>query len=184
VERLEELQALVQRPSVRCFDPERTVEPAVIEKLVDVARRTGSARNRQPWRCVAVFDRAVLQKLGGLGAYAQHVATAPVALVLLSADNGYRDTEFDLGRLAQTITLAAGALGLDSCLATIYPDANVMRAAELVGARAGWLPRHALSLGYGAVLDTAGRSSAIPTGRTALEELLTILPCSVTGGSE
>lgn len=165
------LAGLVAARSVRAFDA-RPVERATITRLVTIARATGSARNRQPWRFVAVDDHATLQELAGCGAYAQHLAGAPCAIVLLSADDGRRDTEFDLGRVAQSLTLAATALGLGSCLATLYPDENVIRAGVLLGLEAGWLPRHALSLGHPAPPSPGSGRSAVPTGRLPVEELL------------
>lgn len=163
------LAAQVAARSVRSFAA-RPVDRATVTRLVTIARETGSARNRQPWRFVAVDDPATLRALAGCGAYAQHLATAPCAIVLLSADDGRRDTEFDLGRVAQSLTLAATALGLGSCLATLYPDESVARAAALLGLDGGWLPRHALSLGHPG--PRARGRSAVPGGRLPVEQLL------------
>ncbi len=100
------------------------------------------------------------------------MAAAPCAIVLLSADDGRRDTEFDLGRVAQSLTLAATALGLGSCLATLYPDENVARAAGLLALASGWLPRHVLSLGHPAAVAPGAGRSAVPTGRLPVEQLV------------
>ncbi|MGI5130519.1 nitroreductase family protein [Pseudonocardia sp. CA-107938] len=164
-----DLDALVAARSVRTF-ADRPVDRATVEQLVEVARRTGSARNRQPWRFVAVDDVATLRLLAGCGAYAGHLAGAPCAIVLLSADDGRRDTEFDLGRVAQSLTLAATAAGLGSCLATFYPEPQIARAAAALAVGPGWVPRHALSLGHPAPRP-AGRS-AVPGGRLPVPELL------------
>jgi nitroreductase len=171
MEALDLIRSLNARPAVRSFT-DRPVPLDVLAQIVEVARWTGSARNRQPWRFTAVCDKEHLEKLGGLGAYAQHIASAPCALVLLSADNGYQDTEFDLGKVSQTVTLAATALGLGSCLATIYPEANVAKAAQLLQVESGWLPHHAISIGYPGVPMTGSR--AIVTGRLPTAELLSI----------
>jgi nitroreductase len=164
-----DVRALIGARSVRVF-ADRVVDRAIVAGLVDVARRTGSARNRQPWRFVAVDDPATLRVLGSCGAYAGHVAAAPCAIVLLSADDGRRDTEFDLGRVAQSITLAATAVGLGTCLATFYPEADIARASAVLRVEPGWVPRHAMSIGYPAPRP-AGRS-AVPPGRLPAEQLL------------
>jgi nitroreductase len=163
------LEALAAARSVRAF-ADRPVDRATVAALVEVARRTGSARNQQPWRFVAVDDRATLQVLATCGAYAGHLAGAPCAIVLLSLDDGRRDTEFDVGRVAQSLTLAATAAGLGSCLATLYPEPDIHRAAATLRLDGGWTPRHALSLGYPAP-SPAGRS-AVPRGRLPTSELL------------
>ena len=144
----------------------------MLTQIADIARWTGSARNRQPWRFIAVRDKAHLEKLGALGTYAQHIASAPCALVLLSADNGFQDTEFDLGKVSQSAILAATALGLGSCLATIYPEDNVAQAAQLLQVETGWLPQHAISIGYPGIPKTGSR--AIVSGCLPVEELLSI----------
>ncbi|MFJ4651265.1 nitroreductase family protein [Nocardia sp. NPDC088792] len=160
--------------AVRRFLPDDIPGP-VLERIVDAARWTGSARNRQPWRFVAVTNPQVRNALSGFGGYAVHLATAPLVLVLASRDNGFSDTEFDMGRLTQSVCLIAAAHGLGSCPTTLHPAANVARAAELLRLDAGWLPRHAIALGYP---DPAAAHSptAIPQGRRPIVELLTWLP--------
>ncbi|WP_161499014.1 nitroreductase family protein [Cryobacterium aureum] len=169
MEALDLIRTLNARPAVRSFN-DRSVPLEVLRQIIEVARWTGSARNRQPWRFIGVSDKELLEKLGALGAYAQHIAAAPCALILLSADNGFQDTEFDLGKVSQTVTLAATALGLGSCLATIYPEANVTKAATLLRVESGWRPHHAISLGYPGAPMPGKR--AITTGRLSTLELL------------
>ena len=98
MEALDLIRTLTARPAVRSFT-NRPVPSEVLTQIIEIARWTGSARNRQPWRFIAVRDKEHLEKLGTLGAYAQHIVTAPCALILLSADNGFQDTEF--GRQGQ-----------------------------------------------------------------------------------
>jgi nitroreductase len=169
-----ELRRLVRQPSTRLFDVTKPVETAVLEDIIDVARWTGSARNRQPWRVVIVRNRAKLRELSTLGAYAHHIASAPVALVIASADNGFRDTEYDVGRFTQSLVLAAAANGLSSCPATLYPDDSVRSAAGLVNLAPGWIPRHVLSLGHRGEQTRKG-TPAVPGGRKEVAELLTVI---------
>jgi nitroreductase len=164
-------ECLASVRSVRHF-ADRPVSREQIDQVLDVARWTGSARNRQPWRFRVVRDKAVQQRLSRLGQYAGHLADAPVNLVLLSADDGLLDTSFDLGRVAQTISLAAHAAGLGSCLATLYPDDNVAEASRILRLEPGWLPQHAMSVGYPATSQQPP-PTAIPAGRLPLTTLVT-----------
>lgn len=111
------------------------------------------------------------RQLSGLGEYAAHLASAPVALVLLSDEIAGLDTEFDLGRICQSIVLAAHAVGLGSCPVTIYPDENAITAARLVEATAPWRANHILAIGWPA--PAASGTSAIPSGRMPVGEILT-----------
>jgi nitroreductase len=165
------LAFLASLRSVRHFT-DRPVSREQIDQILDVARWTGSARNRQPWRFHVVRDKAVQQRLSRLGQYAGHLAVAPVVLVLLSADDGRLDTPFDLGRVAQTISLAAHAAGLGSCLATLYPNDNAAEASRILDLAPGWLPHHAMSVGYPATAQPPP-PTAIPAGRLALTALVT-----------
>ncbi|WP_212762102.1 nitroreductase family protein [Nocardia uniformis] len=145
------------------------VPRALIEQIVDAARWTGSARNGQPWRFIAVTDPDVRAALSRCGAYAVHLAAAPVVLVLASVENAFSDTAFDMGRVTQSVCLAAQELDLGTCPTTFHPDHNVAQAATLVDLPAEWRPRHAVSIGYPAATPTP---SAIPTGRLPTAELL------------
>ncbi len=148
------------------------VPRVTIEEIIEVARWTGSARNRQPWRFVAVTDPAIREQLSRLGDYALLLARAPLVLALLSHDDGFADTEFDLGRIAQSICLAAHQRGLGTCLTTLHPDDNVRAAAEPLGAGPGWFPRHAIAVGY-TDAENHRTPTAIPVGRLPVRELLT-----------
>ncbi len=156
--------------ATRRFRAEAVPEDAVDEAL-EAARWTGSARNRQPWRFIVVRHAALRAELSRCGAYAQHLTGAPVVVALAADAGAGADTEFDVGRAAQSLMHAAGRRGLGSCPATFFPDRNVRRAGRLLGVDPPWRVRWAISLGWPAPDDPpippgarAGRP-AIPTGR-------------------
>ncbi|MFD9959385.1 nitroreductase family protein [Amycolatopsis sp. NPDC058986] len=153
------------------FFRDEPVARADIEAMVEVARWTGSARNRQPWCFVAVRDRRTRERLSRLGQYAGLLAAAPAVLILLSDAEAGADTEFDLGRICQSLLLAAHSRSLGTCPVTLYPEANAIEAARLVGRPAPWRAGHAIALGRPAVAPP-GRS-VIPSGRKPVAELLT-----------
>jgi nitroreductase len=143
-----------------------------LRAVLEAARWTGSARNRQPWRFVIVRDAGVRRELGLLGSYAAHLAAAPVVVALaVDEDGGGEDAQFDAGRVAQNLMLAAGALGLGSCPASFFPRANADRASLLCRVTEPWRVRTAISLGRPA--PAPGGTSAIPTGRFPLAHLVT-----------
>ncbi len=143
-----------------------------LRQVLEAGRWTGSARNRQPWRFVVVRSRAVRQQLASLGAYAGHLATAPVVIALgVEEDAGGEDAQFDAGRAAQNMMLAAHLQGLGSCPASFFPAANADRAGHLCGLTPPWRVRTALSIGHPAPPPPG--ISAIPTGRLPLTQLVT-----------
>lgn len=166
-----DLARLVRAPAVRAFDNERPVPEETVTAIVETARWTGSARNRQPWLIVRVRENALRQQIAELGAYADFVCEAPVLLVMAGADNNFSDTPFDCGRLMQSLLLIATAHGLRGCPATLFPDNNARQAAQLLQLDPGWLPRHVLALGYPKPQPPTRGSSAVHPGRKNLQQI-------------
>jgi nitroreductase len=89
-----------------------------------------------------------------------------------------RNRQFDEGRLAQNVMLAAWAHGVGSCIASLYPEANNQRARELLGVPANKWIHTVTSLGYPAderaMLLSADRAglTEVPIGRQELSDLV------------
>ncbi len=148
----------------------RPVGDELVDAVLDAARWTGSARNRQPWRVAVVRDPRRRADLARLGAYAHHLAGAPVVLVVGADLSSGADAEFDVGRFCQSAMLAASALGLGSCPATFFPTGNVDAAARIAGLDRPWVTRTAIGLGHPAPSPfPPGTRSVIPTGRLDLD---------------
>ncbi len=121
---------------------DRPIDPDDLLRVLEAARWTGSAKNRQNWSVVVVEDRDEIVKLAECGNATKPLLAAPVALALVEQPETY---EFDTGRLAQNIMLAADALGMASCPITMHRDPD---AARVLGLPPGWRCRYAISLGY------------------------------------
>jgi nitroreductase len=134
--------------TVRHFRPD-PVPPNVVDDLLEVARWSGSARNRQPWEFVVVRDRETLRALAAVEGHAAHLAGAPLGIVLVMAgepDQVPQET-FDEGRLSERISLAAAAHGVGSSIGW-FNASGVDAARAILGIPPGRLVRTALSLGY------------------------------------
>src|SRR5688572_9261800 len=92
--------------AVRQFEPTPVPEQA-LEDILDVARWSGSSRNRQPWELVVIRDRETLNALGAAGGYVRHLSEAPLAIVLVMAGESPEEEIYDEGRLSERIMLAA-----------------------------------------------------------------------------
>lgn len=156
---------------VREFSP-RPVEPWIVERLLDAARRTGSSKNQQRWAFIVCRDRARLAELATLGPWAGHLAGAAVAIALLTPDPAVADAPlsvtWDLGRAAQSMVLAAWELGIGSVPATVYEHD---RARALLGYPADWHCEFILSFGYPADPELLVAPKRVG-GRRALAELV------------
>src|SRR5256712_8700258 len=72
--------------AVRSYQ-DKPVPDAVIRRIVEAGRLTGSGMNRQPWHFIVVLDRETLRRLGALASSGPYVAQAPLAIGL-ATDKG------------------------------------------------------------------------------------------------
>jgi nitroreductase len=132
--------------AIRSFrsDP---VPQEVVDDVLEVARWSGSASNKQPWEIVIIRDRDTLRSLASVGGYAGHLAGAPLGIVLVMAGERAEQETYDEGRLAERIMLAAHAHGVGSSIGWIVgPGRDAAR--ELLRIPREKVVRTAISLGY------------------------------------
>ena len=132
--------------AVRGFRPD-PVPREVVDDLLEVARWSGSASNRQPWELVVIRDRETLGALAGLEGYAKHLRDAPLGIVLVMAGERPTQETYDEGRLAERVMLAAWAHGVGSSIGWIVGRGRDV-AREMLGIPEGRMVRTAISLGY------------------------------------
>jgi len=151
----------------RQYKPD-AVPAEVIDELLEVARWTGSAVNRQPWEFVVVRDRERLRALAAAYPNAGHIGAAAAAIVIVM--NGKRAGEgFDEGRLAERILLAARARGLGAGIGWLGNDGAAPDAKSILGIPGERFVRTAISLGYPAEEGTPSKAGP---GRKPLSELV------------
>lgn len=154
------LEAIRTKRSVRQF-AEKPVPEEVIKKILDAGRRSQSSKNTQPWHFVVVQDRGTLAALAECGAYAGHLSGAAFGVAILSEV----EWSFDIGQTAAYLQLAGWALGVSSCIASIYEP---VKALKVLGAPPDMNFEIALSFGYAAVAPGSPR----PGGRRNLAEVV------------
>ena len=129
-------------------------------RLLEAARWTGSSKNLQNWSFVVV-DGPQKERLAGCGNFTDPLRNAPIAIALVEEPGGY---EFDTGRVAQNLMLAADAIGVASCPITLHRDGDV---ATVLGLPDGARCRYAIALGYPAADAAPARFG----GRKPMEEV-------------
>jgi len=130
-------------------------------RILQAGRMAGSAKNLQPCRFVVLAEEARRKELAACGQFATHIVTAPVAVAVVIPQDG---REFDAGRSAQNMMLAAWAEGLASCPVTMH-DAPCAR--RILGLPETHRVAIVLAFGYPAT-DERRRSSP----RLPLDELV------------
>lgn len=149
--------------AVRDYLPEPITDDD-LDAILEAARWTGSSKNRQSWSFVVIREPGQRNALADCATFSDPARHAPVVVALIQEPEGY---EFDTGRLAQNLMLAAAARGVASCPLTIHRDAEVRPVLDLPTDRRC---RYAVALGYPAVtMRPAARSGG---GRKPLQDLV------------
>lgn len=110
---MDALTAIASRHSTRSFKPD-PVSREQLEAIVDAGRHAPTARNEQPWHFVVVAEAAARKRIaelteGGGG----FIAEAPACIAVFCKESKYFLEDGCIA--AQTMLIAATALGLQSC---------------------------------------------------------------------
>ena len=132
--------------AVREFE-RKPVPDDVVQDILEVARWSGSASNRQFGEIIVVHKRETLAALAGLAGYAGHLRGAALALVLVMPGEWPEGESFDEGRLAERIMLAAWVHAVGSSIGWFSPEARE-DAKRILGVPRKHVVRTAISLGY------------------------------------
>lgn len=147
--------AVVGKREVRRYRP-RPVPDEVLTQIVEAGRASGSSRNRQPWRFILITDPLRLRALAPLVSRPANLdaCTAVIAIALTNPR-----MQFDAGRTAQNMMLAAWSLGVGSCPNTPVEEGTLK---GLLGLPADTSVPTILSLGYPARGEPRPRPDADP----------------------
>jgi nitroreductase len=104
-------QAIRTLLAVRSYQ-DKPVPDAVVRRIVEAGRLTGSGMNQQPWHFIVVRDRETLRRLGSLASSGPYVAQAPLAIVVVTDKSRFAVS--DASRAIQSMLLAAWGDGVGS----------------------------------------------------------------------
>ena len=118
-------RALVDKRDQRAFT-ETAIPDDTLRRILQAGRMTGSSKNSEPNRFIVIRDRTRLRELAGTSPVARWMARAVVAIVIAQT----REHQFDAGRCAQNMMLAAWNEGIGSCPAHL-PEREVARLLDI-----------------------------------------------------
>lgn len=140
-------EAIRTKRAVREFKKDPIPEKDV-RAILNAGRRSQSSKNRQSWQFLAVRNKDTLKQLAHMGAFAGHLAGAPLGVLILTPPpEKFYGAYFDAGQAAAYMQLAAWELGISSCLATLH---KAEKAYDLLGIPREWQVLMAISFGYAA----------------------------------
>lgn len=135
----------------------RPVPEATLRRILQAGRMAGSAKHSQPCRFVVVEEPEQRRALAACGDFTLHLVSAPlvIAIVVLPGSGQWdpeRAVQFDAGRAAQNMMLAAWAEGVSSCPNTMHRNEE---AARLLALPEGSRIAQVLLFGYPAGSDNS-----------------------------
>lgn len=137
----ESYRQILRLRTVRRYLP-KEIAGSELEAILQAARWTGSSKNSQPWAFVVVRDDQQREALATAGRFSTPIAAAPLVIAIVRLPGGH---DFDMGRAAQNMMLAAQALGIGSCPVTLHEED---RARDVLGVPSDHGCRWAVAFGY------------------------------------
>lgn len=119
---METYQAIIKKRDRRFF-LDTPIPDENLRRILQAGRMAGSSKNAQPNRFVVVRAREKITALSMMQPLGRWLETAPAVVVIVQEG---REHQFDAGRAAQNMMLAAFADGIGSCPAHL-PEADVAR---------------------------------------------------------
>jgi nitroreductase len=117
-------EAIQKRKSVRSYEP-KPVPKDVLEKLLEAARLSPSAKNVQPWHFIVVTE-AEKRKALSRGVYAKFLAETPAVIVLCGDEKASPDWYVvDVALAGENMVIAGTAEGLGTCWVGSFDEENV-----------------------------------------------------------
>jgi nitroreductase len=134
-------KAIITKRDTRSYTTDPIAED-VLRRLAQAGRMAGSSKNRQPVRFVTIVDKDNMAELAKCGDFAEPLIPATAAIVVCLGPEGM---DFDAGRAAQNVMVAAWNEGLASCPVRIHHE-DCGRLA--LGLPAGWRISMVIALGH------------------------------------
>ncbi len=151
---------------VRHFEQE-PIRDGDLDQILEVARWTGSSKNRQSWMFLVIRDRDRLDALAECGSFTTPIRNAPLVIAPVGLPDVY---EWDLGRVSQNIMLAAAAVGVGTCPVTLHDQEA---ATTTLGLPVGFTCRVVIAAGYpDEARERESRARNSLSGRKPLEDLV------------
>ena len=144
---------ILKTRSYRRFDADRAVSKDELREMVDAARVSGSAANRQRIRFVLVNDKPTCDKLFANVAWAGYLkewsgpieSERPTAYIVMMCKEANIDTSLaiDMGIYAEAILLTATEMGLGGCMIRSFKKSEI----EMILGREGYNAAFVIALG-------------------------------------
>lgn len=136
-------RTIVSKRDTRVF-LDTPVPEETVRRILQAGRMAGSSKNVQGCRFIAIDGQRVKEEVAKCGDFAKWLPSAPLVIAVAVSERDTR-AEFDAGRAAQNMMLAAWADGIASCPTTMH---HVECARQALGLPAEFHVSTVIGFGY------------------------------------
>ena len=154
-------KCIVSKRDTRAY-LDKPIEEEKLGMILQAGRMAGSSKNTQPTRLVVLKDPERRKEMAACANFAQHLPSAAVGIAICLPQTG---SDFDAGRSAQNMMLAAWSLGIASCPCSMH---NQECATQTLALPEGYRVVVVLALGY----PNPAVSMSLGKRRVEMEELV------------
>lgn len=109
-------KCIVTKRDIRAY-LDKPIEEEKLQMILQAGRMAGSSKDTQPTRMVLLRDPQRKEEVAACGRFAQHLPSAAVGIAICLPETG---SDFDAGRSAQNMMLAAWSMGIASCPCSMH----------------------------------------------------------------
>ncbi len=165
---MEVFEAVQRRKSIRSYES-KTIPAEVMDRILESARLSPSASNRQPWHFIVVKDTDMKKALS-TGMFAKFLHEAPVIIVACGDEKASPNWYVvDTTIATQTMVLAATAEGLGTCWIGSFNEIDVKKLLDIPD---GFRVIALLPIGYPRDKLDVSKVINLMKGRKSLKEIV------------
>lgn len=122
------LDIIQTRRSIKKYNSQNVSEQH-LKKILEAARWSPSARNKQVWKFIIVKDKNIKKEIGDTAKYyfyrLSYVSNAPIIIVVCADIEKSKWAIIDCAMASQNILLEAHSLGLGTCFIGAFNEAKI-----------------------------------------------------------
>ena len=116
-------QCIVSKRDTRAY-LDQPIEEEKLRRVLQAGRMAGSSKNTQPVRLIVLRERSRREEVAACAQFAQHLPSAAAGIAICAPSNG---SDFDAGRAAQNMMVAAWSTGIASCPCSMHDQPRVKK---------------------------------------------------------
>ena len=140
---METYKAIISKRDTRVFT-EQPISEESLHRILQAGRMAGSSKNSQPCRFVVIDHPAQKEAIAKCGDFAAWIPSSPLLIAVAVPEEAPRN-EFDAGRTAQNMMVAAWAEEISSCPVSMH---HVEAARETLGLPDNYRVSVVVAFGY------------------------------------